>query len=176
MSTNPPAQSLYDLSIPSTLAGCQSLLTILKKAEVHVVEQKFTPSAVLEKRLFPDMLSFTRQVQMATDTARRGVDRLEGVVLSSVADNETSFGELIARVQATIGRIKTADRAKIDPHLETEIEVKMGPEHTLTLTGRKYAEGFLLPNLLFHVTTAYNILRTAGVPLGKRDYLASFLS
>ncbi len=167
--------SLYEISVPSIRAALGSLSTFLEKAEAHVAEQGYAPAGLLDARLFPDMFPFASQIQMATDLARRGVDRLEGKEPSRADDVEASFAELKARVAYTAERVEAAQQALIDDTADKRFEVRMGREDTREFTGRSYATGFLLPNIFFHVVTAYNILRHNGVRLGKRDYLAPFV-
>jgi hypothetical protein len=119
------------------------------------------------------MFTFTEQIQAATDTARRGTDRLADKEATSADDPAATIDGLSERVKATIEHVSACDRPAIDASLDRKFKVNMGVE--LDFTGRTYALGFALPNFLFHVTTAYDILRHKGVELGKREYIAPFL-
>ncbi|WP_428267559.1 DUF1993 domain-containing protein [Haliangium sp.] len=165
--------SLYDITVPTLVGGLNSLQGVLDKAVAHVEAKKLDPRALLDARLYPDMFAFQRQVQVVADLARRGVDRLAGVEPASVPDEETTFTELSARLASTLDHVKGADRAAIDASVDREFTVNVG--QTMTFTGRSYLLGFLLPNFLFHVTTAYDILRHNGVELGKRGFIAPFV-
>jgi hypothetical protein len=129
---------------------------------------------LLRARLFPDMHPFTRQVQNATDLARRSPERLVGREPSSAEDPAPSFDALSARVKQTREHVQGFDRAAFEGAESRAITLNIG--QTLELTGTSYALSFTLPNFLFHVTTAYDILRHNGVALGKRDYLGPFLA
>lgn len=166
--------SLYDVTVPTLVGALTTLKGILGKAAEHAEANKIEPSALLHARLFPDMFSFTRQIQVATDLARRGVARLAGDEPESTEDKETTFAELIARVDATIEVVKAADKAPINGGENREFTLDLG--QTVQFTGRSYVLTFLFPNVLFHATTAYNILRHNGVQLGKRDFIAPFIA
>ncbi len=166
--------SLSDALLPTLVGGLGTLSAVINKASAHCDAKSIEPTTLLEARLYPDMFTFTRQVQVASDLARRGVDRLAGREPSSVEDNETSFGELRNRVTSTITLVTATSTDTIDAAAPREITINVGKE--LTGTGQTYALGFVVPNFLFHVSTAYAILRERGVELGKRDFLTSFIA
>jgi hypothetical protein len=166
--------SLSDIAIPSFLAGLTSLKDVLAKAAAHADAKKIKEPALLDARLFPDMFTLSKQVQVACDSARRGIDRLVGVEPTSVPDDEKSFAELVTRVETTIATLKAVSREKIDASEDREFTVDIG--QPMTFTGRRFLMTFALPNFFFHVTTAYAILRHSGVELGKRDFLAPFIA
>jgi hypothetical protein len=168
--------TLSDLVIPSFVGALSSLRATIDAAERHAAAHDLDPRVLLDARLYPDMFSFTRQVQAASDTARRGIARLAGVEAERVEDNETSFGELAARVEMSLARVRGADRAAIDASAARVFQAPLGPGAQREFTGRSYITGFALPNLLFHVTTAYGIMRHSGVVLGKRDFLGPFIA
>lgn len=165
--------SLHEIIVPTLIGGLSGLKTILDKAVAHADARKIDERALLDARLYPDMFAFTRQIQVAADVARRGVDRLGGKEPSSVEDKETTFAELIARVESTIAYLKAAESGPIDQSEAREFSVELGQK--VDFTGRTYVMTFLIPNFLFHVSTAYNILRHNGVELGKRDFIAPFM-
>ena len=169
-------QSLYTLSIPVVKNALKALTSILEKAEAHATEKKIEPEALLTARLFPNMFPLHGQVIMVTDLARRGVDRLEGKEPSSDPDDPPVFSELTARIKRTAERLESADQSLIDGAVDRQITVKVGPEQQFEFSGQSYVTNFLLPNLLFHVSIVYSILRSNGVELGKRDYLAPFIA
>lgn len=164
---------LSDVIIPTFLGGLRQLSTLLDKAAAHTEAKKLEPDALMNSRLYPDMFTFTRQIQSAADVARRGTDRLVGNEASSVEDNESSLAQLAVRVKGTIEHVNAADRAAIDASIDREFTLDMGV--SLDFTGRTYVMRFAIPNFLFHCTTAYAILRHNGVEVGKRDYIAPFM-
>lgn len=148
-----------------------ALSGILEKGEAHARAKGLEESVLIGWRLAPDMFPLSRQVQIACDIPARGLARLAGADLPSFPDTEKTFAELRARVAAAQAFIKDLDRARIDADPDAEISFPVGPE-TMTMKRRDYLLGFILPNLYFHVTTAYAILRACGAPLGKADFLA----
>ena len=141
----------------------------------HAEAKGIEPRALLDARLFPDMLPFIRQIQIAADAARRGTDRLQGKEPASVPDNETTFAELKARLASSIESIQACDRAAVEASEDKKLILPLGPNRSHEFTGRSFLLGFSLPNFLFHVTTAYDILRHNGIELGKLDYLKPFV-
>jgi len=163
--------SLYDISIPTYRRGLQNLSSFLDKAETHAVAEGASLSSYTEARLAPDMHPFTRQVQIACDTAKGGAARLAGVEAPSMPDTETTFPELKARIAKTIAFLETINKDQVDERAGAIIELPI-PGRTLTFPAPDFLMNFSLANFLFHVTTAYALLRAKGVPLGKMDFLA----
>lgn len=163
--------SLYDVSIPIYIRMLGNLAYFLDKAEVHAQEGGVDPSTYVEASLGHGMFNFGRQIQLASDAAKGGAARLAGVEAPSMPDDETTFPELVQRIQKTIAFLETIKRDQVDGQEGRHIELKL-PNRTLTFTGESFLTTFSLPNFLFHVTTAYAILRSQGVPLGKMDFLA----
>jgi uncharacterized protein len=162
--------SMYQAAIPPMVRALTNLSAILEKGEASATDRKIDPSVLIASRLYPDMLPLVKQVQIASDIARRGAARLAGVEAPAMADNETTFPELVARLQTTIAYLETLTTAQIDGSEAKAIVLPMGKE-TMNFEGLPYLVGFVLPNVYFHVTTAYNILRHNGVEIGKGDYL-----
>jgi uncharacterized protein len=165
--------SMSGASLPVFETGLNALSALLDKAEAFAAEKKIEPAVLLRTRLSPDMFDFTRQVQTVTDQARRGSARLAGVEPPSVADTETTIGELKARLAKTIAYLKTLDAKAIDAAAERDIKIPLGPGTTGQMKGADYLNFFVLPNYYFHLTTAYDILRHCGVEIGKRDFIGS---
>lgn len=165
------ALSLYDASIPRYLRMLKNLDAFLDKAQAHAAETGADLSAMLEARLAPDMAPFTRQIQFASDAAKGGAARLAGVESPSMPDTETTLPELKARIAKTVAFLQSLKPEQIDGREDAVIELKL-PNTVLTFSGRDFLFGFSMPNFLFHVVTAYGLLRSKGVPLGKLDYLA----
>jgi hypothetical protein len=165
--------SIYDVAITPLLAGLTTLSTYLDKAEAYAADNKFDPSVLVNARLAPDMLPLAGQVQRASDSAKAAVGRLTGGEVPSYADTETTLPELKERVAKTIALLQSVPKEKFDGGESRPVELKFGA-HAKTFRGDEYALGFLLPNFLFHVTTAHAILRHNGMKIGKIDYLRSF--
>lgn len=162
--------SMYQASVPVFLQMLGNLRSLLEKGAAYAEARKFDASVLVNARLFPDMLPLARQIQIASDTAKGCGARLAGVEVPKFADNESSFPELIERIDKTIAFLKELQPAQIDG---SEARTVVLPMRTgdLTFKGQQYLLGFALPNFFFHVTTAYNLLRHNGVEIGKMDYL-----
>lgn len=162
--------SMYQASVPSLIRSLNNLAVILEKGAAHAEAKKIEPSVLIASRLYPDMFPLSKQVQIASDIARRGAARLAGLDAPAMADNETTFGELIDRIHQTIAYLNTLTPAQIDGSEEKEIVLQMGQD-SMTFQGMPYLLSFVLPNVYFHLTTAYAILRHNGVEVGKMDFL-----
>lgn len=162
--------TLYQASIPVFIRALNVLSTLLNKAAAHVEENQLDPDAILNTRLFEDMFPLTGQIQRASDAAKFGAARLSAIQPPSFADEETTFAQLQERLAKTIAFLETVKPEQIDGSEEREIIIKLRGNDT-KLTGQAYLLTFALPNFLFHVTTAYDILRHKGVKIGKMDYL-----
>jgi hypothetical protein len=165
-------QSMSHSSIPVFVTGLNALSSVLDKAEAFVAEKKIDATQFLHARLAPDMFDFTRQVQAVTDQARRGSARLAGVEPPSYEDNETNFAALKARLAKTVAYLKSLDAKAIDDSADRRITIPLGG-NSGEMTGSDYLNYFLLPNYYFHLTTAYDLARHAGVEVGKRDFLGA---
>jgi len=164
--------SMYQVAIPSLAQSLNNLVAILEKGAAHAETKKIDPSVLISSRLYPDMFPLSRQVQIASDIARRGVARLAGEEAPALEDKETTFAELSDRLHKVIAFIESFTPEQIDGSEEKLITLPIGKE-TMTFAGQSYLLFFVLPNVYFHVTTAYDILRHCGVELGKRDFLGS---
>ena len=162
--------SMYQASIPTLIHTLSNLVSILQKGAAHAENKKFDPTVLINSRLYPDMLPFSRQIQIATDNAKGCAARLAGLEPPKYEDTEASFPELIARVQKTIDYLNTFKPEQIDGSEEKTISLPMR-NNVMTFLGMPYLLNFVLPNVYFHVTTAYDILRHNGVELGKQDFI-----
>jgi uncharacterized protein len=162
--------SMYEASVPSLIRSLNNLASILAKGAAHAETKKIDQTVLLNSRLSPDMLPLSKQVQIASDIARRGVARLAGLDAPKIEDNEITFAELIARLQQVATYLAEFTPAQIDGTEARSITLPVGKE-TMTFEGMPYLLYFILPNVYFHVTTAYAILRHNGVEIGKKDYL-----
>ncbi|HUD89328.1 MAG TPA: DUF1993 domain-containing protein [Xanthobacteraceae bacterium] len=164
-------QSMSQASLPVFEINLNALSGVLDKAAAFAAAKKIDATELLHSRLSPDMFDLTRQVQVATDGARRGSARLAGTEAPKVEDNETTIAQLKDRIAKTVAYLKTLDRAKIDASAEREITFPLGPDKKGHMKGDDYLNHFMLPNFYFHCTAAYAILRHLGVDIGKRDFL-----
>lgn len=162
--------SMFQASVPPINRSLSNLREILQKAAAHAEAKKIDPSVLVNARLYPDMFPLSRQVQIATDTAKGGVSRLAGREIPKYEDNEATFPELIARLDKTITLLESFKPEEIDGTEDKTIELPMH-DRTLTFKGLPYLIDYVLPNVYFHVTTAYAILRHNGVEIGKKDFL-----
>ena len=162
--------SMYSASVPIFTTMLGNLAKWLDRAEAYAVEKKFDPAVLLGTRLAPDMLPFTRQVQIACDGAKFCVARLAGIDAPRFEDNEATIADLKNRIGKTLAFVASVTPAQIDGTEEKDITIPRR-EGNSVMKGEPYLKHFVLPNLFFHVTTAYALLRHNGVPLGKGDYL-----
>ncbi len=164
--------TLSSASLPVFQTALTNLLHCLNKAEANAAARGFDANVFVQTRLAPDMLPFAAQIRIACDAAKNGTARLAGIEAPKFEDNETTFAELQARVRKTLDWLATVPAASIDGREEAAITFPVGRDKTRTMTGEAYLKHWALPNLFFHVTTAYALLRHNGVDLGKTDYLA----
>jgi hypothetical protein len=164
--------SMSSASLPVCKTMLGNLAHILDKGQAHVQARGFDAVALLQYRLAPDMLPFTKQIQIACDAAKNGVARMAGVEAPRFEDNEASFADLKARIQKTLDFLASVSPASLDGTEEKEITFPIGKDKTRTMKCEAYLKHWMLPNMFFHVTMAYAILRHNGVDLGKSDYLA----
>lgn len=148
-----------------------AMASFLRKAADHAAARKIPEEVFLNARLYPDMFPLTRQVQIACDQVTRGTARLAGADLPSFPDVETTFAQLIERIQKADAFCQAADPAAIDRRTDVAITVPIGGGQEISLTCGAFLTGFVFPNLYFHAATAYDILRHNGVVLGKKDFL-----
>jgi len=161
--------SMYQAAIPPVVKMLNNLSAILDKTAAHCEARKIDPSVLLNSRLFPDMFPLVRQFQIATDSAK-GLVRLAGIEVPSYPDTEATIEDLKARLAKTAAFVGALTPEQVDGSEEKAISLKAGP-HELHFTGSQFLFHFALPNLYFHATTAYAILRHNGVEIGKLDYL-----
>ncbi|MGL4725957.1 MAG: DUF1993 domain-containing protein [Scandinavium sp.] len=162
--------SLYSETKAQFIHGLVSLDAVLAKSAGWAKEQGVQETELLEAKLADDMFPLKRQVQVTCDMAKRAIARLADVEAPVNEDNEATFAELQARIAATVAYLKSVDDAKLEGDDARPILVQ-AREHQLHFTASSYVFQFAVPNFYFHSTTAYGILRQAGVPLGKRDFL-----
>ena len=164
---------MYQILIPTSIRYLENLSAILKKSAAHAETKKIDESIFINARLFPDMLPLSRQVQIACDAVKAGASRLAEIEIPSHPDTETTFVQLQERIEKTVQFLKTIKEEQINGKEDLKISyVQRGKENNFI--GLPYLQNWVLPNLFFHATTAYAILRHNGVEIGKKDYLGSF--
>ena len=165
------SQSIHEVAVPTVLRVLSGLSHVLEKGRAHAEQEKIDPTALLTARLYPDMYPLTRQVQVVSDNSKGTVARLAGVEIPKYEDHETTFEQLHARLEKTATFVKSINAKQFEGADSRAIELKF-PQATLNFKdGWDYLVNFALPNLYFHYTTAYNILRHSGVKLGKGDFM-----
>lgn len=161
---------MYAASVPPMIRSLSNLRSILEKAALHAETRKIDPSVLINARLYPDMFPLSRQVQIASDVAKDAVSRLAGLEPPKYEDNESTFPELLARIDKTIALLESCKAEQIEGSEDRTILLPMH-DRTITFKGLPYLLNFVLPNVYFHVTTVFAILRHNGVEIGKKDYL-----
>jgi hypothetical protein len=158
--------------VPVFVRTLGNLSAILDKAVRWAEAKKIDPAVLVNARLAPDMFALARQVQIASDAAKGCAARLAGLEVPSFPDTEATLPELQARIKKTIDFVQSIKPAQIDGSEDKTINLKVGPRE-MSFKGQAYLLGFVLPNLYFHVTTAYAILRHNGLDVGKADFLGN---
>ena len=165
---------MYTTSVPVFKQLLNSLSVILTKAEAYATEKKFKPTVLLEARLSPDMFPLSRQVQIATDFAKSVSARLAGVEMPAYDDNEQTFAELQARIGKTLSFIESLTPSQFEGSETREIVLRPGTPKEKKMVGHTYLFNYGFPQFLFHVTTAYAILRHNGLEVGKGDFMGAY--
>lgn len=166
-----PPLSMHAASAPVFAKMLGNMLNWLEAAKAHAEAKKFSTDVYLTLRLAPDMLPFTKQIQIASDAAKGCVARLSGQDAPKFEDNEASLDELITRIKKTQDYVLSVPADAIDGSEGREITIPRRSGDPLKFDGTTYLRHFALPNFYFHATTTYALLRHAGVPLGKNDFL-----
>lgn len=164
------AFSMYQASVPVFVKYLGGMTRVLDKAAPMVEARKIDPAVLAGLRLYPDMLPFAKQIQIASDNAKGPVARLAGIDIPKYEDTETAIAEFKARIAKTVAFIESVKPAQLEGSEDRTIVLPIG-QNKLEFKGADYLTTFALPNFFFHVTTAYNILRHIGVEIGKRDYM-----
>lgn len=162
--------TLYTAAVPTCTRALNNLAAILEKGAAHAEARKIAPAVLLNTRLYPDMLPLATQIHIANDIAQGGIARLAGAEVPVFEAKERSFAEWIAATRATIGYLESVPPAQFAGSEDKTITWQTRTS-TRNMQGTPYLFNHVLPNVFFHVTTAYDILRQAGVDLGKMDYL-----
>lgn len=164
--------SMYNCSIPVFVRSLNNLAAILAKAATYSTEREIAETVLITARLFPNMFPLSRQVQIACDVVKGAGARISGIEAPKYEDNEATFDELQTRIANTIKFLESIPQDKIDGTEAKEIVLQAGSIE-LKFAGEDYLNKWALPNLYFHVTTTYNILRHNGLEIGKMDFLGA---
>jgi hypothetical protein len=164
--------TMSQITVPVFVKHLNALAACMKKAQAHYAEKKYDESALVGYRFYPDMFSFARQVQQATEHARNCTAALAGVEAPKYEMNEKSLAELIARCEKSVAWLNSIKPEQLDGTEGKNVTVKAG-DRELTFTGLDLVLKRSMPNFYFHATTAYDIMRHNGVELGKRDFMGS---
>jgi uncharacterized protein len=165
---------MYTHSVPVFKQLLTALKTILAQAEAHAVAKSIDPQALLQARLYPDMFPLTKQVQIAADFARGVSARLAGVEVPVYEGKEQSFADLDGLLTQTLSFLDSVNAAQFAGRETADIVLRPGTPKEKRLTGQAYLASYGLPQFLFHVTTAYAILRHNGLAIGKRDFMGAY--
>jgi len=164
--------SMYALSHDVFKKSLTQLLHVMEKGVANAKARSFDTGVLVTARLAPDMLPFSKQVQLTSDFAKNSMARLAGVDPPKFEDNETTMDELLARVKKTLEYIDTVPAAALESSETRDIKIPLR-DRTLEMKGLPFLQNWALPNFFFHFVTAYNLLRHNGVDVGKRDFLGS---
>lgn len=164
--------SMYQAAVPVTARALQNLLHVLNKGAEHAKAKGVSDETLLQTRLIADMLPLVKQVQIATDMAKNGIARLAGVEPLKFEDNETTLEQLQSRITRAADYINGFKAEQLDGSEDRAIQMKTRSGE-LNFTGQDYLLNFVLPNLFFHCTTTYAILRETGAELGKPDFIGT---
>jgi hypothetical protein len=164
--------SMHSMSVPVFVRMLENLLRWLEKAEAHATAKKFDIDVLMTARLAPDMLPFSAQVGIATDSAKLCVARLTGADAPKFADDETRVEQLKERVRRTLEFLRSVPAARFEGSETRDVTIPLRTG-SIVLKGEIFLKHFSLPNFFFHVTTTYDLLRHNGVELGKMDFLGA---
>ena len=166
--------AMYSNSVPVFKQLLTALKTILAQADAHAAAKSIEPEAFLRARLYPDMFPLVQQVQIAADFARGVSARLASAEVPTYDGNEKSFADLDALLTRTLVFIEGLDASRFEGGETRSIVLRPGTPKEKKLSGQAYLASYGLPQFLFHVTTAYAILRHNGLPVGKRDFMGAY--
>ena len=166
--------SMHAASVPVFQQMLVALQGVLAKAQTFAAERKIDPAALLQVRLFPDMLPLARQVQIACDFAASVSARLAGAEVPAFEGGDQTFADLQQRIAATLAFVAGLDPARFEGSEEREVVLRPGTPKERRIGGEAYLLAYGLPQFFFHVTTAYDLLRHNGVEIGKKDFMGAY--
>jgi uncharacterized protein len=161
--------AMYDASVPTITRALRNFIHVLELGAAYAEAKKIEPSVLVQSRLYPDMFPLAKQVQIVSDVAKIGTARMAQVDPPKYEDNEATFPELIERLRKTVKFLETLKPEQFDDGARMVTFQTQGQNKTLSASRYLYTR--VLPNVFFHCTTGYNILRHNGVEIGKGDFL-----
>jgi hypothetical protein len=164
--------SMHAMSHDVFQRALTQLLFVMEKGVASATARAFDTSVLVNARLAPDMLPFSKQIQLTSDFAKNSMARLAGVEAPKFEDNEVTMDELIARVKKTLDYVGSVSAAALEGSETRDIRIPLR-DRTVEFKGLAFLQHWALPNFFFHHVTAYNLLRHNGVDIGKRDFLGS---
>ena len=162
--------AIFEFSVPVFDRHLKILSKLVETAETYAKDREIEPAMVIFSRLYPDMFTLAEQIRSACNTAKRSTARLVGLELPQSRNTDESFADLQERINDALAYLETLPESSFAKSEGRKIEFPFG-SGVVTVTPQQYLTRFALPNFYFHVTTAYDILRHKGVPIGKRDFL-----
>jgi hypothetical protein len=162
--------TMHQATVPTCARALTSLVAILEKAAVHAQTRKIDPAVLLGTRLFPDMLPLSAQIFIANDIAGGGAARLAGVEVPTFDAKDKTLAELITNTRGTIAYLQALQPQQFEGAEDRTVTWNTRSS-TKAMQGAPYLFSHVLPNVYFHITTAYDILRQSGLEIGKQDYL-----
>jgi len=162
--------SMHAMSHDVFKKALTQLLHLMEKGVANAKARSFDPNVFVGLRLAPDMLPFSKQIQLTSDFAKNSMARLAGIEAPKFEDNETTLDELVARVKKTLEYIGTVPAAAFEGSEDRDIKIPLR-DRTVEFKGLPFLQNWALPNFFFHFLTAYMLLRHHGVDIGKRDFL-----
>jgi hypothetical protein len=166
------AVSMHQISVPIFIRHLTGLAVVIGKAQALYKEKALDETTLLTYRFYPDMFSFTRQVQAATDHAVACTSLLAGVEPIKHEGNEKSLDDLLGRIDKTIAFLGSVKASQVDGTEDKQVVVKMR-DREMNFKGLDLLQNRSLPNFYFHCTTAYDIIRHNGVEIGKRHFMGA---
>lgn len=168
------AISMYHASVPVFLQLLGGLKGVLDKAQKHAAEQKWDEATMLNLRLYPDMFTLARQVRQASEHAF-GAGRAAGVEVPQLPPIDNSWAEMQSRIDKTVDFLKGLRPNQLDGKEDSQVTITAGGQQR-NFRAQVYLYHFAMPNFYFHITTAYDILRSLGINIGKRDFMGAMPS
>ncbi|KXH60272.1 hypothetical protein CSAL01_03092 [Colletotrichum salicis] len=168
--------TVYDAVIPTLTKGLKTFDHILTKAEEHAKVNNVDANTYPEARLVEDQLPLTFQVQNATKTVKTNISRLTGVDLEPYENTENTIADLHKRIKDALELLGQVDAATVNAKADSQVDLPIFGGKTLKVTAKEAALSHGIPNFFFHLNAGYAILRSKGVPVGKADYLGSFVA
>ena len=164
--------NIYEISIPVIIKNFKTFSSILEEGKKFCKEKQINETVLINTRLFPNMLPLKSQIQIATDIARKGFFRVFDEDCPTFDDTEENFTDLQERIKKNITILEKLDSKKLEELQNHKIQFEIGQTKFNFNNFKEYLFVWIFPNFYFHMTTTYNILRSKGVDLGKKNFLS----